>query len=291
MSPDTAVSAPPAVAVAQDDTALARATMRRVSLRLLPFLFVLFIFNYVDRTNVAVAALQMNRDLGLSATAYGFGFGIFFVGYILFEVPSNVILARVGARPWIARIVISWGLVASSMTLVRTPFQFYVLRVLLGVAEAGFFPGIIYYLSQWFPARERASAISRFMIAIPLAAAFGNPLGGWLLGFNGRLGLRGWQWIFLVEGVPSVLLGIAVLKILTDRIEDARWLSREQRDWLTARLERDHDGVAAPHGAGIPCAGAAVRLAGGPHVFHVRERLLRLRVLGADCHPGHAPHE
>jgi ACS family tartrate transporter-like MFS transporter len=225
--------------------------MRRVSLRLLPFLFVLFVFNYIDRTNVAIASLQMNSDLGLSATAFGFGVGIFFLGYILFEVPSNVILARVGARRWIARIVISWGLVASSMTLMRTPVQFYVLRVLLGVAEAGFFPGIIYYLGQWFPARERASATSRFMISIPLAAAIGNPLGVWVLGFNGRLGLRGWQWIFLVEGVPSVLLGIAVLMTLTDRIEDARWLSDEQRDWLAARLRRDQDGVAAPHGAGV----------------------------------------
>jgi len=249
MSTDTTVDPAADAQVASAERDFARKTMRRVSVRLLPFLFVLYVFNYVDRTNVSIASLQMNHDLGLSATAYSFGVSIFFAGYILFEVPSNVILAHVGARRWIARIVFSWGLVATSMTLVRTPVQFYVLRVLLGVCEAGFFPGIIYYLSQWFPARERASAVSRFMISIPLAAVIGNTLGGWLLGLEGRLGLHGWQWIFLIEGIPSVLLGIAALMILTDRIEDARWLSSQQREWLTQRI-RDHDGLAAPHGSG-----------------------------------------
>jgi ACS family tartrate transporter-like MFS transporter len=247
----SAVSANPDVAVDRDDSSLARATLRRVSIRLLPLLFILYICNFVDRTNVAIAALQMNADLHLSATAYGFGVGIFFLGYVLFEVPSNVILARVGARRWIARIMISWGLIASAMMFMRTPLHFYLLRFFLGVAEAGFFPGIIYYLSQWFPAPQRARAISRFMIAIPLAAAVGSPLGGWLLRLDGRLGMAGWRWLFLVEGVPSVLLGFAVIALLTDRVEDARWLSNQERAWLIARLRRDADEPSAPHGESI----------------------------------------
>jgi MFS family permease len=246
-----AVSGSLDVALSRDDTELARATISRVSVRLLPLLFILYICNYVDRTNVAIAALQMNADLHLSATAYSFGAGIFFLGYVLFEVPSNVILARVGARRWIARIMISWGLVASAMMLMRTPLHFYLLRFLLGVAEAGFFPGIIYYLSQWFPAPQRARAISRFMIAIPLAAAVGSPLSGLLLRLDGRLGLAGWRWLFLVEGIPSVLLGFAVLALLTDRVEEASWLSSDQRDWLIARLRRDADESPASHGVSL----------------------------------------
>ena len=177
--------------VADGDSEIAQTTLRLVSIRLLPFLFVLYIFNYLDRSNVALAALQMNRDLGFSAAAYGFGAGIFFLGYVLFEVPSNLMLARVGARWWIARIMLTWGLIASSMMFTRTPAQFYVLRFLLGAAEAGFFPGVIYYLSQWYPAKQRGRAISRFMIAIPLSSVLGGPLGGWLLGLDGRLGVRG----------------------------------------------------------------------------------------------------
>jgi MFS transporter, ACS family, tartrate transporter len=248
MSSDVTISAPPAVAVGQDDTDLARETIRRVSVRLLPFLFFLFICNWMDRENVGIAALQMNRDLRFSASAYGLGAGILFIGYALFEVPSNLILARVGARRWIARIMITWGLIASAMMCVRTPLQFYVLRFALGVAEAGFFPGIIYYLSLWFPAPQRARATARFMIAVPLAATIGNPLGGWLLGLDGSFGLHGWQWVFLIEGIPSVLLGVGVLALLTDDPRQAGWLSGEQRDWLAARLERDGEESAAPHG-------------------------------------------
>jgi ACS family tartrate transporter-like MFS transporter len=227
---------------------LERTTMRRVTLRLIPFLFVLYIFNYMDRENVGIAALQMNRDLQFSAAAYGFGSGVFFIGYFFFEVPSNLIMARIGARRWIARIMITWGLIASAMMFVRTPMQFYALRFALGLAEAGFFPGIIYYLSQWFPAAQRARAIARFMIAVPLAAVIGNPLGVALLELDGSLGLRGWQWLYLVEGIPSVFLGLAVLALLTDRIEDARWLSADQRAWLADRLRRDDDNSGAPHG-------------------------------------------
>ena len=227
--------------LAADSAAVARATMRRVSVRLLPFLFVLYIVNYLDRTNVGIAALRMNADLRFSPSVFGLGAGIFFVSYALCEVPSNLLLVRFGARRWIARIMITWGLLASAMMLVRTPLQFYVVRFLLGIAEAGFFPGIVYYLSQWFPAEERARAGARFMIAIPLSGAVGGPLGGWLLGFHGRLGLAGWQWLFLLEGIPAVLLGLVVLRVLTERPEEAHWLEPAQRDWLVARMHQEGD--------------------------------------------------
>ncbi len=202
----------------------------------MPFLFLLYIFNVLDRTNVAVAALQMNAELGFSSAAFGFGAGIFFLGYSLFEVPSNLILARVGARRWIAIILIAWGLLASGMMLVRTPAQFYWLRFLLGLAEAGFFPGIIFYLCQWFPSARRATATSQFMIAIPLSAAFGGPLGGLLLQFSGIGHLSGWQWLFLIEGLPSAVLGFAALKYLDDGPADAAWLPQESRAWLSERI-------------------------------------------------------
>ena len=224
---------------AADQTIIGRRALKRVNIRLFPFLIVLYLWAWIDRTNLAIAALQMNRDLHLSASAYGFGAGVFFLGYALFEIPSNLILVRVGARRWIARIAITWGVVASAMMFVRTPVQFYVLRVLLGFAEAGFFPGIIYYLSLWFPVRERAAATARFMIAAPLAAIIGNGFGGWSLGFEGRLGLHGWQWLFLIEGLPSIVLGIAALVVLSDRPDTAAWLPPAEREWLTVRLQRD----------------------------------------------------
>src|SRR4051812_29683552 len=213
--------------------------MRKVSRRLLPVLFVLYIASYLDRTNVSIAALQMNRAIGLSAAAYGFGAGVFFIGYGLFEVPSNLFLARVGARRWIARIAFTWGLIACSMMFVRGATSFYVLRFLLGAAEAGAFPGIVFYLSQWFPERQRASAMSKFMVSVPVASAIGGPVGGALLGLNGTLGLAGWQWLFLAEGLPSILLGIVVLLVLTDRPTEARWLTSEEREWLTTRLAEE----------------------------------------------------
>jgi ACS family tartrate transporter-like MFS transporter len=218
-----------------------------VSRRLLPFLVALYIWAWIDRTNLAIAALEMKQELHLSSSAYGFGAGIFFLGYALFEVPSNLILVRVGARRWIARIAISWGLVATAMIFVRTPVQFYLVRVLLGFAEAGFVPGILYYLSLWFPARERGAAMARFMIAAPLAGFLGNALGGWVLGLDGRLGFHGWQWLFLIEGFPSILLGVAALRILTDRPEDATWLSKEQREWLVAHLREGHAQTVPSH--------------------------------------------
>ena len=231
----------------RDDTAIARSTVSAVNRRLLPFLFLLYIFNFLDRSNVGFAALQMNRDLGFSAAAFGLGAGIFFIGYSLFEVPSNLALVRVGARKWIARIMISWGIIAVAMMFVRTTTQFYVLRFLLGVAEAGFFPAIMYYMSQWYPASMRASSGARFMIAIPLSGAIGGPLGGLLLGLSGALGLSGWQWLFLIEGLPSIILGIVVLDYLTEHPADAEWLRGDQREWLIARLERDRKGSSWDH--------------------------------------------
>lgn len=258
MSSTTATRLGPPVSPERDDSELAQTTMRRVSWRLIPFLFVLFVCNYLDRNNIGIAKLQMGRDLSwLSESVYGFGAGVFFIGYALLEVPSNLILARVGARRWMARIMISWGIVASAMMFVRTPLQFYALRFLLGVTEAGFFPGIVYYFSEWFPARERARALARFMTAIPVSAALGNPLSGWLLGLDHRAGLTGWEWLFLLEGIPSVVLGVAVFALLPDRPADATWLSEEQRTWLAVRIERDREASGAPHG--VPPLRALVR--------------------------------
>jgi ACS family tartrate transporter-like MFS transporter len=218
---------------------LGRDTLRRVTWRLIPFLFLVFIANYLDRVNVSFAALQMNRDLGFSAAAYGLGAGIFFLGYVLFQVPSSLLLARVGARRWIGAITIAWGLVASSMMLVRGPMSLYVLRFLLGVVEAGFFPGVILYFTYWFPAAARAHAVARFMTAIPVAQIIGGPISGWLLGLSGHAGLAGWQWVFLLEGLPSIVLGALVLVMLTDRPEAARWLSPEARAWLADQLRSE----------------------------------------------------
>jgi ACS family tartrate transporter-like MFS transporter len=222
-------------------TTMEKAVLGKVTRRLIPFLFLLYIFNYLDRVNVSIAALTMKPDLGLSDAVYGLGAGIFFLGYFLFEVPSNLILERVGARVWMARIMLTWGLISSGMMFVKSPVSFYAMRFLLGAAEAGFFPGMILYLSYWFPATERARAISRFMSAIPLSTVLGGPLSGALLKLNGVAGLKGWQWIFLVEGVPSVLLGVVTLFYLTNRPEQARWLLPTEREWLTERLRREQE--------------------------------------------------
>jgi MFS transporter, ACS family, tartrate transporter len=226
--------ATPAKAVAVD-VAVVVAKARR---RLIPFLFLLYIVAYLDRINVGFAALQMNQALGFSATVYSFGAGIFFLSYGLFEVPSNVILARIGARRWIARIMISWGIVSSAMMLVRGPIGFYTLRFLLGAAEAGFFPGMIFYLTRWFPARERARAIATFMTAVLTAGVVGSPISGALLSLHG-FGLVGWQWLFLLEGLPAIVLGVVVLRTLPERPQDARWLSAAEQSALDARLDEE----------------------------------------------------
>jgi MFS family permease len=221
-------------------TALAKA--RR---RLLPFLFLLYVVSYLDRINVGFAALQMNAALGFSSVTYSLGAGIFFLGYTLLEIPSNLILARVGARLWIARIMITWGLVSAAMMFVRSAPAFYVLRFLLGAAEAGFFPGIIYCLTRWFPRRERARAIAGFMTAVVVAGVIGGPISGALLSLDGVGGLAGWQWLFVVEGLPAVALGLLVLRALPEQPADARWLTTEEQQGLMARLAEEAAGASA----------------------------------------------
>ena len=215
---------------------LAAVTLRKVTWRLIPFLFVLYVIAWLDRVNVGFAGLQMNTDLGFSSTVFGFGSGIFFLGYCLFEIPSNIILERVGARLWISRIMVTWGLISIGLMFVRTPATFYLLRFLLGVAEAGFFPGVIYYLSLWYPAAHRARAIAAFMTAVPVTGLIGGPLSGALLGLDGIYGLKGWQCLFLLEGLPAVVLGSSVMFYLTDRPETARWLGPAEREWLVETL-------------------------------------------------------
>ena len=219
---------------------VATITLRKVTLRLIPFLFLLSIVAWLDRVNVGFAALQMNSNLGFSSAAFGFGSGVFFLGYCLCEIPSNLILHRVGARRWIARIMMSWGAISVAMMFVRSTPAFYALRFLLGAAEAGFFPGVVYYLSHWYPEEQRARAIAAFMTAVPVSGVIGAPLSGALLSMSGVLGLAGWQWLFLVEGVPAILLGLIVLAYLTDRPETARWLSSAEKDWLVSRLAAEH---------------------------------------------------
>ena len=207
--------------------------------RLVPFLFLLYIVAYLDRINVGFAALQMQQDLGLSDVVYGLGAGIFFAGYFLFQVPSNLVLQRVGARRWIATLMVMWGLISAAMALAQGPRSFYALRFLLGSAEAGFFPGVILYLKTWFPAGARARTVARFMTAAPLSGVIGGPLSGALLGFHPKVGLAGWQWMFLLEGIPAVLLGAAASVYLIDRPEDAKWLEPEERGWLRQKLESE----------------------------------------------------
>ena len=224
------------ISLASPSADVAIVTLRKITLRLIPFLFILYIVAWLDRVNVGFAGLQMNADLGFSSAAFGFGSGVFFLGYCLFEVPSNLVLHRVGARRWISRIMISWGVISAAMMFVRTTPTFYVLRFLLGAAEAGFFPGVVYYLSHWYPEGQRARAIAAFMTAVPVSGVIGGPLSGALLTLNGLFGLAGWQWLFLVEGTPAILLGIIVLVHLTDRPETADWLSSAEKDWLMSRL-------------------------------------------------------
>ncbi|HEX3673210.1 MAG TPA: MFS transporter [Rhizomicrobium sp.] len=207
--------------------------------RLIPFMGLLYVVNYLDRVNVGFAALAMNRDLGLSAGAYGFGAGIFFLGYFLCEVPSNAMLVRVGAKRWIFRIMLSWGAVSMAMALVRTPGAFYTLRFLQGVTEAGFFPGMILYLTFWFPAATRARFNAMFLASILVANIVGSPLSGAILGMNGVAGLHGWQWLFLIEGAPAVLLSFSVLAFLPDGPQDARWLSRAEKTCIADALSAE----------------------------------------------------
>lgn len=224
---------------ASQPSADVRSALTKARRRLLPFLFLLYVVSYLDRVNVGFAALQMNAAIGLSDVAYSLGAGIFFLSYTLFEVPSNVILARVGARVWIARIMITWGLVSASMMFVSGATGFYALRFLLGAAEAGFFPGIIYCLTRWFPSDERARAIAGFMTAVVVAGMIGGPLSGLLLALGGVGGLAGWQWLFVLEGFPAVMLGFIVFRVLPEQPADARWLTDAERRELTHVLTEE----------------------------------------------------
>jgi MFS transporter, ACS family, tartrate transporter len=211
---------------------------RRSAQRLLPFLFILFVIAYLDRVNVSYAALEMIHDLNFSNRVFGLGSGIFFVGYLVFEIPGCLIVERWSARKWFARIMVSWGLITVLMAFIKTPLQFYTVRTLLGVAEAGFFPGIIVFLSHWFRAADRAKAASLFMIAIPVSNILGSPVAGWLLGVH-WFHIQGWRWLFIVEGIPAVVFGVITTFYLTDWPRDARWLSAEERAWIAAELDRE----------------------------------------------------
>lgn len=215
------------------------AIYRKIAWRLIPYIFVLYMLAYLDRVNVGFAALEMKRDLHLTDSVYGFGAGIFFLGSSLFDLPSNLLLNKVGARRWIARIMITWGMIATAMMFVKGAHSFYAMRFFLGVSEAGFFPGMILYLSAWFPSQQRANTVARFMTATAIAGVIGAPISSSLLKLEGAGGLHGWQWLFLVEGVPTFLMGISVLFVLRDKPDDAPWLSDEEKHWLDDELERD----------------------------------------------------
>jgi len=229
-------------------------TMKRLNIKLIPFLMLLYMVAYIDKSNISVAALQMNAELGLTARMYGIGVGLFFLTYIIFEVPSSVILTRVGARRWIARIMITWGIVAAGMAFVQSANQLYGMRLLLGAAEAGFTPGIIYYLSQWYPRSDRAKAMSFFYIGAALASVIGLPLSGAFLHLDGYFGVSGWRWLFLLEGLPAVILGIVVLRYLPDSPATTHWLQADQKEWLSQTIAAEQATTPISHHAGWSAA-------------------------------------
>jgi ACS family tartrate transporter-like MFS transporter len=221
-------------------TSIERQTMKKVYLRLLPFCFVLYFICYLDRVNIGFAALTMNKDLGLSSYIFGLGAGAFFWGYFILEVPSNLILDRVGARRWIARVMVGWGLVSGAFAFCSGPISFFILRFLLGLAEAGFFPGMILYFTYWFPSEYRGRVISTLFVAQPVANAVASIVSAAILGMDGILGIKGWQWIFLIEALPAVLLGLVILKVMTDKPARADWLAEDERNWLQTRIDSEN---------------------------------------------------
>jgi ACS family tartrate transporter-like MFS transporter len=233
-------------ATGEHHAAIGAAAMRKAFWRIIPLILVAYLFAYMDRVNVSFAAADMNADLGFSATVYGLGGGLFFLGYALFEIPSNLMLVRFGARQWIARIMVTWGLLSAGMMFVETAEQFYILRFLLGVAEAGFYPGVIYYLSGWFPPCHRSRAVSRFYIAGPLASMVMGAMSGWLLALDGTSGMHGWQWLFLVQGLPTVLVGLLVLRFLPDSPDKVGWLSPAEKAWIADELARERRLIGGP---------------------------------------------
>ncbi|QQU67599.1 MFS transporter [Pseudomonas fluorescens] len=218
------------------NTSIEKRTIKKVGLRLIPLMLVCYLVNYLDRINVGFAALHMNEDVGITATVFGWGAGLFFISYFLCEVPSNMALHRVGARRWIARIMITWGIVSTCFAFVQGPVSFMALRFLLGIAEAGFFPGMVLYISYWFPQEYRGRLTALFMTAIPLSALIGAPLSGFLLETASFWSIASWKWMFIIEGVPAIILGVVVLVYLTDRPSEAKWLTPEEKDWLVSKL-------------------------------------------------------
>ena len=240
---------PSAAASTIADEAREHAIYRRIAWRILPLLVFCYILNYLDRINIGIAQLQFKTDLGFSDAAYGLGAGLLFVGYVLFEIPSNLMLERIGVRKTFLRIMVAWGLLSTMTMFVRTPTQFYAVRFLIGVAEAGFTPGIFLYLSYWFPARRRARITSIFYLSIPIAAIVGAPLSGWIMhAFGGNLGIRGWQWLFLLEGMPSAIFGVIVYFTLSDRPQKAAWLTPDEKQFVLAQIDLD-DAKKSRHGA------------------------------------------
>lgn len=224
------------------DPAVGQSALTKVAWRVIPFLCLLYVFNIIDRANVSFARLTMTKDAGLSDAVIDWGYGLFYIGYLVFEVPSNLLLRRLGARVWISRIMVSWGLVSMLTMMVADAWSYYWARILLGVAEAGFFPGIIFYLTAWFPDARRARVVAFFMLAIPAANVLGNPVSGAIMDFcHGALGLAGWKWLFLLEGLPSVVLGLLVLRLLPDRPRDASWLTGAEKEWLEGEVEAEAD--------------------------------------------------
>jgi len=233
-------------ALKQDDSSVVadrtRCAYRKIAWRLFPFISTCYFVAFLDRTNIGIAKLQMDNELGLSAAAFGLGAGLFFIGYLLFEVPSNLYMHKIGAKRTISRIMVLWGIVAICFMFVQNPTEFYILRFLLGACEAGFFPGIILYLTYWFPSERRAQAVGIFIVAQPVSGLIGGPIGGWILSaFNHVGGLSGWKWLFLLEGIPSVILGISVLWLLTDNPREARWLAEDEKSLVLDDLTRDHE--------------------------------------------------
>ncbi|HWF37091.1 MAG TPA: MFS transporter [Candidatus Acidoferrales bacterium] len=237
MADSSSVQVAPAAAVHTSASEFENATYRKVTRRLIPFLVLCYVVSYLDRINVGFAKLQMLSDLGFSETVFGFGAGIFFIGYFFFEVPSNIIMHRVGARVWIARIMVTWGLVSAATLLVKTPFQFYGVRFLLGLAEAGFFPGIILYLTYWYPAHRRARMVATFMLAIPLSGIIGGPISGFIMQYlAGNSGWPGWKWLFLLEALPALLIGVATIFYLDSGIRRAKWLTEDEKELLERNI-------------------------------------------------------
>ena len=218
-------------------------TLKKLNSKIIPFVIICYFVANLDKTNISIAALQMNADLGLTASMYGLGVGMFYISYIIFEIPSNVIMTRIGARIWIARIMITWGIVSAGMSLVHTPTQLYVMRFLLGMAEAGFTPGIIYYISCWFPKSNRARAMSFFYMGSVLASIIGLPISGFILNMHGIADIAGWRWLFAIEGIPAIILGVMVLWLLPSSPEKAHWLTGSEKEWLVSQLEEDNRNV------------------------------------------------